>query len=435
MAIDRSVIVIPGISSTSATDKVDVSLLGQDIIFNNGLFVGSQSMTKLFPKSLYKVWSRGNKIYLFERQTTKIENVIQSVSSGINRSFKVGGSVNDFSFVKTFSSETDYQELVTRTQNDGLLFYGDNYQFSSNISNINSSFSNYNVSTNVNLASKFNLFGNKTINFYSLKPNFTTDYIQYAKPGQESLIEIVNKNFLLRLKSLFTTKEIDKQYYSYFTYLLTYWSLLGVDQEIITQFEQTIRSEKLKQKLKAPLLEQDLDLRKSSTIVNSKRYLYNNSNVEYIKNTSVYDTSRNSRVGSIAITKQDGSLLFNADNAYDYLYKIFVFVDTTTNQISAITKKSVETVGSSQDSAFLYDFANVYDSLGGYPLILSEWNLLQSQRVENSIKKYDLYIYNQTDYLDIPVTPNENEVNLLELELDSNFRTNTQGDFYVIEII
>ena len=56
---------------------------------------------------------------------------------------------------------------------------------------------------------------------------------------------------------------------------------------------------------------------------------------------------------------------------------------------------------------------------------------------ENPLKKYTVLVYDLFDYVDIPVSVKQDGTitNILELELSSNFRTNSQGDFYVVEIV
>lgn len=72
MAIDNSVVKIPSLSTTSAVEKVDLQGVGGQVTFNNGVYLSQESLNKPLPKSLYKVWSNNNKLYLLERETTKL---------------------------------------------------------------------------------------------------------------------------------------------------------------------------------------------------------------------------------------------------------------------------------------------------------------------------------------------------------------------------
>jgi len=432
MAIDKSVITIPPLMSVSATDKVTVP---QQITFNNGVFILNSSLGKPLTKSLYKVWSKGNKIYLLERETTLIEKIMHSLSSQVVRNFKIGGSDSDFAFVNGDGTQ------IAEKQIDRLLLTSVFNQYNNTADNANKTLSTYEPYTNALVSSNFNNYIDKTFNAYSLKPEIVTNYLQFAKPTQE-LASLVNMNLFLRLKSLFSSKEINKDYYNYFTYLFTHWGLFGVDEVSFSSFEQKPRSDTLKQKLKAPLLEQDLILRNSIKVTNAKQLSFSTANVQRFDNVFVYDTSRfNSEfaTNTIALIDQNGEELFDEDNFENYLNKVFVFVNNQTNEISAIKNKVFYDVGDTYKVSFNYELANVYNSLGGPLLLTNEWSRNTQERVrnQNPIKKYTVFVYDLFDYVDIPVSIklDGTTTNVLELELNSNFRTNSQGDFYVVEIV
>ena len=433
MAIDNSVITIPPLMSVNATDKVTVP---QQITFNNGVFILNSSLGKPLTKSLYKVWSKGNKVYLFERETTGIENVIDSLASQTTRTFKIGGSDSDFAFVNAEGTQ------IAEKQVDRLFLTSVFNQYNNTADNVNKTLSTYQPYTNTLVSSNFNNYINKTFNAYSLKPEIVTSYLQFAKPTQE-LTSLVNMNLFLRLKSLFSSKEINKDYYNYFTYLLTHWGLFGVDEVSFSSFQEKTRSDTLKQKLKAPLLEQDLVLRNSINVSNAKQLSFSTANVERFDNVFLYDTSRENAeftTNTIALVDQSGEELFGEDNFENYLNKVFVFINNQTNEISAVKNKLFYDVGNRYKKvSFNYELINVFNSIGGPPLLTNEWNFNKEQRVrnQNPLKKYTVLVYDLFDYVDIPVSVKQDGTitNILELELSSNFRTNSQGDFYVVEIV
>lgn len=433
MAIDNSVITIPPLMSVNATDKVTVP---QQVTFNNGVFILNSSLGKPLTKSLYKVWSKGNKVYLFERETTAIENVIDSLASQTTRTFKIGGSDSDFAFVNAEGTQ------IAEKQVDRLFLTSVFNQYNNTADNVNKTLSTYQPYTNTLVSSNFNNYINKTFNAYSLKPDIVTNYLQFAKPTQE-LTSLVNMNLFLRLKSLFSSKEINKDYYNYFTYLLTHWGLFGVDEVSFSSFQEKTRSDTLKQKLKAPLLEQDLVLRNSINVSNAKQISFSTANVERFDNVFLYDTSENNSgftTNTIALVDQSGEELFGEDNFENYLNKVFVFINNQTNEISAVKNKLFYDIGNVYKKvSFDYELVNVYNSLGGAQLLTNTWNFYKETRVrnQNPLKKYTLFIYDLFDYVDIPVSVKEDgtTTNILELELNSNFRTNSQGDFYVVEIV
>ena len=422
MAIDRSVITIPPLMSVNATDKVTVP---QQVTFNNGVFILNSSLGKTLSKSLYKVWSKENKVYLFERETTSIEKVIDSLASQITRTFKIGGSDSDFAFVNADGTQ------IAEKQVDRLFLTSVFNQYNNTPDNVNKTLSNYQPYTNTLVSSNFNNYLNKTFNAYSLKPDIVTSYIQFAKPTQE-LASLVNMNLFLRLKSLFSSKEINKDYYNYFTYLLAHWSLFGVDEVSFSSFQEKTRSDTLKQKLKAPLLEQDLVLKTSVSIEESKQYLYNSSNVKIFDNVTLYDTSEFNPTTTLIITDLSGYSIIDEDNYSQFYNKVFVFVDVDADTSSVIETIEFYNVGDTLKAAINYKKGMYYSSLGGSPLVLSEWSRDRETRISNSRKKYKLLVYNKSEYLGFPV---QIDKSILELTLNSTFRTNTQGDFYVVEIV
>jgi hypothetical protein len=434
MAIDRSTITIPPLMSVTATDKI---IVPQQVTFNNGVFILNSSLGKPLSKSLYKVWAKENKVYLFERETTTIEKIIDSLASQTTRTFKIGGSDSDFAFVNADGTQ------IAEKQADRLLLTSIFNQYNNTVDNIDKTLSNYQPYTNSLVSSNFNNYINKTFNAYSLKPEIVTSYLQFAKPTQE-LTSLVNMNLFLRLKSLFSSREINKDYYNYFTYLLTHWGLFGIDEVSFSSFQEKTRSDTLKQKLKAPLLEQDLSLRNSIKITNTKELSFNTSNVERFEDVFLYDTtsdtSNSNSEKTIALTDKNGEEFFDEDNFQNYLNKVFIFINNQTNEVSAVKNKLFYDIGNVyKKTSFSYQLGNVYDSLGGAQLLTNTWSIDKETRVrnQNPLKKYTLFIYDLFDYVDIPISVKQDgtTTKILELELNSNFRTNSQGDFYVVEIV
>ena len=111
---------------------------------------------------------------------------------------------------------------------------------------------------------------------------------------------------------------------------------------------------------------------------------------------------------------------------------MFVFVDVDADTSSVIETIEFYNVGDTLKAAINYKKGMYYSSLGGSPLVLSEWSRDRETRISNSRKKYKLLVYNKSEYLGFPV---QIDKSILELTLNSTFRTNTQGDFYVVEIV
>jgi len=424
MAIDNSVVKIPSLSTTSGVEKVDLQGVGGQVTFNNGVYLSQESLNKSLPKSLYKVWSNNNKLYLLERETTKIESIINSISSKTNRVFKIGGSDDSFAFV----NETN-EQLAEKSLNSLRLV--ENTRFNNSPETINNSLSNYRSYTKESIALNHNNYKNKIINFYKLKPELTTNLLKLCTP-QEGLTEILNSNFFLRIKSIFTTREISSSYYNYFTYLLAHWALFKVDEVTLSEFDSKKRSDTVKATVSAPLKEQDLDLFRSLSITNTKRLSYSFDNLRKIDNVLVFDTSDVNGIRTLSITDSDGYTLLDQDNYTNYYNKVFVFENLNSGQLSAINSIEFYTVGDIKRTAFSYNFESLYNSLGGSMLDLGVWSADRQQRLENKKSNYRLLIYDKQDYVGIPV---EFGNSLIELETNTEFRTNSDGDFYVVEIV
>ncbi len=338
--------------------------------------------------------------------------------------FKIGGSDDSFAFV----NETN-EQLAEKSLNSLRLV--ENTRFNNSPETINNSLSNYRSYTKESIALNHNNYKNKIINFYKLKPELTTNLLKLCTP-QEGLTEILNSNFFLRIKSIFTTREISSSYYNYFTYLLAHWALFKVDEVNLSEFDSKKRSDTVKATVSAPLKEQDLDLFRSLSITNTKRLSYSFDNLRKIDNVLVFDTSDVNGIRTLSITDSDGYTILDQDNYTNYYNKVFVFENLNSGQLSAISSIEFYNVGDIKRTAFSYSFENLYNSLGGSILDLGVWNVDRQQRLENKKSNYRLLIYDKQDYVGIPV---EFGNSLIELETNTEFRTNSDGDFYVVEIV
>ena len=81
MAKDNSLIVVPPIATVSAIQKIDPTLVSQDVTFNNGLFIlNKSSLSATFPKSLYKVWKK-NLINIIENANIRQVVIMMTINS------------------------------------------------------------------------------------------------------------------------------------------------------------------------------------------------------------------------------------------------------------------------------------------------------------------------------------------------------------------
>lgn len=429
MAEDNSVIVVPPILTVTTTQKFDTSLVGQEVNFNNGIFVNKSSLTAILPKSLYKVYKKNNKIYLFERETTRIEKVIDDISKNLN----VFAVSNTSDGILVDVKLTDSSIAATKTNNSFLL-NGVYSTFNNSSDTILNATKTHNPYTKFSTVNNFNLYINKSLNIYTLKTSISAPYLQFVKPPQTIL-----NNFFIRIKSIFTSKEITSSYYNNFVYLLSNWCLFGIDELTTTDFDISKRANIVKSKLSSPLKETDLQLLNSINIIDAKQIINNSSNVVLFQNVLVSNTSEETTpTSTITILQQDGGFIINNENYNNFINKILVFVNKQTNDITSIKIKNlydvvfrVRNVSDVNKSAFTYDLITNFDSTG--PALKTEdWNRNQIARksTETSVL-YDVYIYDESNYIGFHFYNNS----VLELEIDNtSFRTNSEGDFYVVEI-
>jgi len=431
MVKDNSLIVVPPITSISAVQKIDPTLISQNITFNNGLFIiNKSSLSAALPKSLYKIWKKNNKIYLIERETTNIEKIFHSICSTIT-SFTTQQSEGSNNVVDFIDNQGRY--IITKYNNS--LFLSHEYVNFNNDTNESSirALKTINPYTKVSTLSNFEIYNNKSLNIYGLKQDLITKYLQFLKPPQ-----IINTNLFLRLKSLFSNKEINKSYYNYFVYLFSNWGLFGLDELTSSEFDIIKKSTSIKGKLSAPLKESDLNLLNTINIINSRQVINNSTNIKFYENIRISNTTeKTDGTQTITIIDQNGDLIIGNDNNNLFLNKIFVFKNKLTNELTAIKSTNFYSINYRVDgynksviTAFTYNLEFIFDSTGP-TLLTKEWEDSKNSRRDNP-NVYDLYIYEQEQYLGFHFYDSA----ILELEVEnSSFRTNSEGDFYVVEIV
>jgi hypothetical protein len=410
--------------TVSSTEKMDVN--SQQVTFNNGIYIFNSSLNKPLSKSLYKIWSNNNKIYLFERDTTKIETVLNDISSKVTRQ-RYATDNNSIEFM-----DVDGRILVQKFSNS--LFIGDggkNYSIYNNSpSTITKALSTNNPVTKYSTLAGAASYAGKTLNLYSLKPEILTNFSYYLSPT-EAIPQIIDINFFLRIKSLFTNKEITQDYYNSLVYLMSNWGLFNIDPLISSDFDLSKRSNTVKQVLKAPLSEQDLVLRQSIKINNATQKIFNSSNVSKLEDVYLFDTSYQNGTTTLALADSDGYLVLDENTYTNYLNKILIFYNKQSNNITAIKSLRSYKVGSADNASIGYELTPLFNSIGGDQLSLDTWNILPSERRNNSTIPYDVYIYSPEEYLNFYAY----NTALLEIELDNNLTTRSEGDFYVVEIV
>lgn len=424
MAQDKSVIKVPGISSTQIVPKINTSTQ-EELVFNNGVYISKSSLNKTLPKSLVRLWKNGNKLYLFNRDTTVLEKIIKYFAN-TNSDLSISAG-SEFTQV---TNNDNLSILVRNMKGTSTLFT--NIGSSNNLldeATIKSTL----VSSNIIVNSE--ILENKQLKIYKLKRSISTDYVaKYFLPYVEeqeklSLDTIDNSNFFLRLKSIFTSKEILSNYDN-FVYFLSIWIFPFIDNTLNLSTFDIIKSNKnIKSKLLGPLIENDLELYRNIVIINNKNINYNF--VNKIENVNIQNANNNvlGEKKALSLIKDFSFITPEAGN-------VLVFINKQNNYIFSILVNSVEdayitTAGGGADTvnnvAIRYELKPIYNTTNG-PSYLTTFNSLYTPELQYN---FDMYTIPLNSYQRI-IAYNQN---VTELEInDSTFNTITDGDYYVVEI-
>lgn len=424
MAQDKSIIKVPGVSSTQIVPKINTSAQ-EELVFNNGVFIPKSSLNKTLPKSLVRLWKNENKLYIFDRDTTILENLIKYFSNTNSMSISVG---SEFTQV---INDSNSSLLVRNTKGTSALFTT-TIGSSSNLLDETTIKSTL-VSSNTILNSE--ILENKQLKIYKLKSSISNNYVMkyflpyVAQQEKLSLDTIDNSNFFLRLKSIFTSKEILSNYDN-FVYFLSIWIFPFIDNTLNLSTFNIIKSNKsIKSKLSGPLIENDLELYKNIVIINNKNIDYNF--VNKTENVNIQNTNNNvlGEEKALTLVKDFSFITPEAGN-------VLVFINKLNNYIFSILVNSIEdayitTADGDADTinnvAIRYETKPIYN-ITNSPSYLTTFNSSYTSELQYN---FDMYTIPLDNYQSI-IAYNEN---ITELEVnDPTFDTKTDGDYYVVEI-
>lgn len=425
MAEDKSVIKVPGISSTQIVPKINTSTQ-EELVFNNGIYITKSSLSKTLSKSLVRLWKNGNKLYIFNRDTTVLENLIKYFSNtDSDLSISVGSEFTQI------TNNSNSSILVRNLKGTSTLFT--NTVGSSNNLLDDSTIKSTLVSSDITLNSES--LENKQLKIYKLKRSISTDYVikhflPYITQQEKTSLNVIdNSNFFLRLKSIFTSKEILSNYDN-FVYFLSIWIFPFIDNTLNLPTFDIIKSNKnIKSKLLAPLTENDLELYKNISILNYRNINYNF--VNKIENVNIQNANNNvlGEKKALSIIK-DYSFIIPEPNS------VLVFVNKQNNYIFSILVTSTEdayvsTAGGGADTivgvAIRYETKSIYNN-ANLPSYLTTFNSLYTSELQYNFDMYTIPL----DRYESLLAYNQN---ILELEVNEpTFNTITDGDYYVVEI-
>ena len=438
MAQDRSVIKVPAIKNTTITPKVDAKPI-EELIFNNGILIPKSSLTKVLPLSLAKVFKNGNKIYLFDRDTTLIEKYIRDqINDGdVEVEYTTSGYTGD-RMVNFLSAD-----FLAFTVRDAIVLgYGVAAEYNNDSEEkISKALSSPFVSSNTFDISE-NL-ENKTLKLNNLKQTIIQKYLlenylpyvgdEFPPPNPEKL---VIKNFFLRLKSYFSNNEII-QNYDKIVYLLSKWIFPKISDPS-TFDDIAIENKKIKSKLLGSLTYNDFDYSNEKTI---KIISSTNINVNYVSltnNVNIHDVTGFTVIDPTTNPNVSRQYLM-LSTRYSYIYftrpgDVLIFVNRYDNSVLFAIKviaigdlldfidgeKNVENVTFSYEPLPLYNIPSAVRGFRNYSSTF-EFSTLNDNLFDLYIMDYDKYkgflAYN---------------TNVLELEIDES--TTFEGQFYGIEI-
>lgn len=459
MAKDNSVIIVPAISGITVSPKINFTrILDEDFRFHLGVYVEKNSLSKVLPKSLVRIWKKGNKIYVFDRNTSNLDYALNKVLSNNNN--VIENINNSKVYIK---NENNTRTIVKNgiTGNTQLLSvppYEVKEEFNRTIE----------TKSNFNIVDFVEQYKNKKLNLYSIKPEESTRLSEF---GTDETIG--NYNSLLKIKSLFADEEsIYPSQYQY-KYFLSNIILPKLDLFESNQFTEQTFAEKYK-KLKnivSPLLEPNLVKVKEFNIISSRliEETFDNETIDlqYI-NLKLLDLVQDHGEGkyfTLIKNLEDTNnntlerFIINETNYANFINKIIILRDKS-GYLSAIKinndfVKYKYLVGNSikiyEGIGFSYTPMKIFDKRI-IPIARPKLNNTDALEYVESFSNdlYSIKILNEEEYAGFVVQRFniDQESKVLELTIDEDvnnstllgqrglqtFNTNTEGDYYVLEI-
>jgi hypothetical protein len=444
MATDNSVFTIPPITSVTVTPKANL-VTDEDLKANNGVYLFPDSFNKTVPKSLVRIWANGNKIYIFDRFSSKLDYSFDEI-------FSVYKIFNDTQQKKLYiKNKTSNVSYISKNSTDGIVQF---YERFAEGNFPRTTFNNtFYTKTDENILTNSSDIKNKKLNLYNIKPNEQIRLLNF-NDNQEQKSNILNNNILLKIKSLFAPSDKPDIWKYFFSSVF----LPNLDTGFGTFNDNTAleKNKNLKEDVQFLI---DRNLLKiadfnivSSRTIQGKTILPKNQKVKLIdvsqftlgdlQNKKYYSLVKNN-----SQTNEDRRFIINKDNFSSFVGKTIVLYGSDGRIIPIKINNDFKTFqylsqkgtgrGTEQNTCFSSFTIQPY-----YETIISNRNLIKSVATNsddvlktvpnNSQDIYDLLILDNNEYPNFPINGDQNRV--LEITLDKNLTTKSQGDYYVMEI-
>jgi len=448
MAQDKSIIKVPGVSSTQIISKISTSTQ-EELVFNNGVFISKTSLNKTLPKSLVRILKINNKIFLLNKDTNFLEWVIDSVATRA-QTINIDSSASRIR-VK-FLDEIGYYgasvigSTITLTEEIGRYYPPSLVSLSnSSENNYNRAFNSFRVLSNIldiGAENTENLsFNGKQLKLYKLKDSITIKYLNqfnfpYIAETDYTLIydKVFNSNFFLRLKSVFSFKEGNGLYNNIKAYLFANWVLPYIDTPN-TSFDVIKTTKDIKNKLGGALTENDLVLYKTIPLINaySKHFTPDSYDYQDVGEVHLYDVTthlgkpeRTFAVEGVRSYEQP------AVNIIDDRH-VLVFIPKVGTEIFAlkVVRTFYQEYGENSNS-FTFQQKQIYGKIKSFYNYIDVELDADTKFSLNQSDEYKFYLYIISNELYDGFY--EQDILSFTIPSEIDFSTETEGDYYVAEI-
>ena len=445
MAQDKSIIKVPGVSSTQIVPKINTSAQ-EELVYNNGVYIAKASLNKTLPKSLVRILKGNNKIFLLDKETNFLERVIQATAT-LKQRIVIDVHPNGDLRLTLYDS-IGYSASLLESGGIRLresIGYPTSDVFLANASetNINKAFGSFRVSStilNIGADNTENLsFNGKQLKLYKLKESIISNYlIKFAQPDYRVYNKVLDSNFFLRLKSVLSFKEGNGSegslYNNIKAYLFANWVLPSIDT-LNTSFDVIKASKNIKNKLGGALTENDLVLYKTIPLINaySKRFTPDSYDYQDVGEVHLYDVT--TRLGNSERTfAVEGVRSYEqpAVNIIDDRH-VLVFIPKVGTEIFALkVVKTFYQASGENSNSFTFQQKQIYGNIKPFYNYIDVELDADTQFSLNQSDEYKFYLYIISNELYDGFY--EQDILSFTIPNDIDFSTATDGDYYVAEI-
>jgi len=438
---DRSIITIPSISSVLVAPKIIISSADETARLNNGVYLLPESFNRTVPKSLVRIWANGNKIYIFDRYSSKLDYSLDEIFSA----YTVFNDTQKL-YIKSRTSNIFY---ISKNSTDGIVEF---YERFAEGNFPRTTFNNtFYTKTDENILNVGLNLANKKLNLYNISVGETARLLSFNNDQNEN-IRILNNNLLLKIKSIFNeSNQVKIDIWKYFFSSIFLPKLDTQIGDFAPNSDTAVEKSRNLKNIITTLFDTDLiKLNEfnivSSRILQGKKITSSNTKIKLadITQFSLRNEQNKKYYSLIKNTEQaDKSRRFiiNKENYASFIGKTIVLCHADGRILPIKINNDFKDFtyygdGIDENKGFSFTLQRYYDGITRNidlksSLITSTSDVLKIIP-NNSQDIYDLLILDNNEYPNFPIIGEQNRV--LEITLDKQLTTNSQGDYYVMEI-